>query len=134
MPGGDRRGPDGRGPMTGRATGYCSGYEAPGFANQIGKGGFRCRGGGDGWGRSIGRGRGGGWGRRNRFHATGMTGWQRESMAWPADVPPATKPYGPGVTKEQELDRLKRQAESYERMLNDLRNRIHDAESFQENE
>lgn len=33
MPGGDGTGPVGRGPMTGRAAGYCAGYPAPGFAN-----------------------------------------------------------------------------------------------------
>ncbi|MFW5885772.1 MAG: DUF5320 domain-containing protein [Halanaerobium sp.] len=32
MPHGDRRGPEGRGPMTGRGLGYCSGNDQPGFA------------------------------------------------------------------------------------------------------
>jgi hypothetical protein len=31
MPRGDRTGPEGAGPMTGRGLGYCSGYNAPGF-------------------------------------------------------------------------------------------------------
>ncbi len=31
MPGGDRRGPEGFGPMTGRGAGYCSGNTNPGF-------------------------------------------------------------------------------------------------------
>lgn len=31
MPGGNRQGPDGAGPMTGRAMGYCAGYDTPGF-------------------------------------------------------------------------------------------------------
>ena len=35
MPGGDRTGPMGRGPMTGRAAGNCAGYPTPGFANPI---------------------------------------------------------------------------------------------------
>ena len=56
MPGGDRTGPMGLGPMTGRATGYCAGSEVPGYANTI-RG--RGRGFGRGWGR--GRGRRGGW-------------------------------------------------------------------------
>ena len=34
MPWGDRRGPDGFGPMTGRRMGYCAGYDRPGYANQ----------------------------------------------------------------------------------------------------
>lgn len=33
MPGGDRTGPAGLGPMTGRAAGYCAGYPAPGFTS-----------------------------------------------------------------------------------------------------
>ncbi|MBA7569646.1 hypothetical protein ES708_11387 [subsurface metagenome] len=35
MPGGDRTGPTGMGPMTGRGVGYCAGYQVPGFANPI---------------------------------------------------------------------------------------------------
>ena len=33
MPRGDRTGPAGMGPMTGRAAGYCAGYNMPGFMN-----------------------------------------------------------------------------------------------------
>ena len=33
MPGGDRTGPAGMGPMTGRAAGYCAGYPVPGYMN-----------------------------------------------------------------------------------------------------
>jgi len=64
MPGGDRTGPWGMGPMTGRAAGLCAGYGMPGYANPIrGRGfgmGFGGRGGG--WGRGVG---GGGRGWRN---------------------------------------------------------------------
>lgn len=35
MPGGDRTGPLGQGPMTGRAAGYCAGSDVPGYANPI---------------------------------------------------------------------------------------------------
>ena len=55
MPRGDRTGPWGSGPMTGRAAGYCAGYPVPGFMNpapRYGRGiGFRR-----GWGRGRGRG------------------------------------------------------------------------------
>lgn len=51
MPGGDRTGPMGRGPMTGRRLGYCTGYNEPGYANP----GYD-RGLGRGWGRGFGRG------------------------------------------------------------------------------
>ena len=69
MPRGDRTGPTGMGPMTGRVAGYCAGYGMPGFANPaFGRGFGFGRGGGRGFG-------GGGWGRRNWFCATGMPGW-----------------------------------------------------------
>jgi len=41
MPGGDRTGPMGLGPMTGRAAGYCAGYPVPGFMNPMPTGAFR---------------------------------------------------------------------------------------------
>jgi len=57
MPRGDRTGPDGMGPMTGRAAGYCAGYNAPGYMNPVGGRGFYGR------GLGLGRGRGRGFGR-----------------------------------------------------------------------
>ena len=69
MPRGDGTGPAGLGPMTGRATGYCAGYEQPGHMNPIPGRGFWCRGG-----------RAGGRGWRHWYYATGLTGWQRAPM------------------------------------------------------
>ena len=54
MPGGDRTGPVGTGPMTGRRMGYCTGVSAPGYAGtgfgagrgqraMYIRGGTRCR-------------------------------------------------------------------------------------------
>lgn len=66
MPGGDRTGPMGMGPRTGRAAGYCAGFGAPGFANPMpGRGYGRGRGAGfgRGMGRGFGRGPGRGFGR-----------------------------------------------------------------------
>ena len=64
MPRGDRRGPEGAGPMTGRGLGYCAGNDRPGFAaNAAPQGlgrGFR---GGAGRRFAAGRGRGMGYGR-----------------------------------------------------------------------
>lgn len=60
MPGGDGRGPMGRGTMTGRGLGYCSGADAAGYSAGRGSGvgrGFR-RGSGRGPGRGPGRGLG----------------------------------------------------------------------------
>lgn len=49
MPRGDRTGPDGAGPMTGRSLGYCAGYNEPGYTAGNNRRGF---------GRGFGRGRG----------------------------------------------------------------------------
>ena len=49
MPGGNRTGPVGAGPMTGRAAGFCAGFGMPGYANPVG-------------GRGMGMGSGGGFG------------------------------------------------------------------------
>ncbi|MCD6153485.1 hypothetical protein DRQ29_02850 [bacterium] len=119
MPGGDRTGPAGMGPMTGRAAGYCGGYQAPGFANPIG-----------GFGRGAGFGRGGGWGYRNQFYATGLTGWQRGAYGYPyyGRVTPYGTPYGPAATKQQELDALKGQAEYLEDSLEGINKRIAELE------
>lgn len=61
MPGGDRTGPLGRGPMTGRRAGLCAGYGMPGFANPV-----------PGWGFGFGAGRGP---RGHGFGAAGR-GWR----------------------------------------------------------
>ena len=65
MPWGDGTGPLGTGPMTGRAGGFCAGFNVPGSANPIpGRGlGFgRGRGRGRGFGRGFWSRRGFGWG------------------------------------------------------------------------
>lgn len=43
MPRGDRTGPMGIGPLTGRGAGHCNGFAAPGYANSVGfVGGLGC--------------------------------------------------------------------------------------------
>jgi len=124
MPGGNARGPFGMGPMTGRAAGFCAGFGAPGSMNPwVGRG---FPGGG--------RGRGGGRGYRNRFYATGLTGWQRADAGWPAQGWgwPYTPGFaGPGVTaisREQQLEALRGQAEAMENSLEGIRKRIEELE------
>jgi len=63
MPRGNRMGPAGLGPMTGRGMGYCAGFNIPGFANRAG--GFIMGG--------FGRGRG----FRNMYYMTGLPAWAR---------------------------------------------------------
>ena len=141
MPRGDRTGPAGAGPMTGRGAGLCAGYPAAGALNPGTSGGGRgrgwgCRGdggrepsggwaGGRGWGGGGRGGRGDG-GRRHRHwvHANGLTGWQRAALAGEGDVLPPRASSGPPMTPEQELEVLKRQARSLEQTLEELRGRI----------
>jgi len=108
MPGGDRTGPAGMGPMTGRAMGYCAGYTAPGFASP-------------GFGRGyFGMGRGRGW--RNRYYATGMPGWQRAAMPPAYGAPYAAPPQA--ANPQMELDALKRQAEYFEQALQQIKQQM----------
>ncbi len=126
MPGGDRTGPMGAGPMTGRGMGYCAGFGVPGFWNRLGLIGRLGRG---GW---FGRARGGGRRWRNWLYATGLTGWQRAAMGWPAWSTPVEPipPVSPaGVTREQELEILNRQAEHLTAALQELRSRIDQLQS-----
>ena len=71
MPRGDRTGPEGKGPRTGRGAGDCSGNEDPNIANEGSRRGFGFGfgfGGGRGLGgRGQGRGQGRGRGRGFRF-------------------------------------------------------------------
>ena len=143
MPGGDRTGPWGAGPMTGRAAGHCAGYGRPGFMNpQFGRGhggygrwagahggGAYGRGGcdggfGRGFGRGAGRGAGTGAGMgfgggsrgwRHWYHATGLPRWARFGGA----VPPAVEP-GP----DEERRFLESQAAALQDELEAIRARL----------
>lgn len=125
MPGGDRSGPMGRGPMTGRGAGFCSGSGVAGFMNRGGGGGGRGRG-GRGW--------------RNMFYATGQPGWARAGIVPAPQAPNA--PVEPHVApapaahqspvREQELDALKQQAEQAASVLQDIRRRIDELEGTAE--
>jgi len=117
MPGGDGTGPAGLGSMTGCGAGYCAGYEAPGFMTGMS-------------GREFGRRPRGGRGRRNRFYATGFTGWQRPAYGYPGGSYGMS--YGeslsPSRNKEDELNMLKGQAENLEDTLNGIKKRIEEIE------
>ncbi len=120
MPGGDGTGPLGYGSMTGRAAGYCSGYEMPGFANtQIGRFRGRGLGGGNSFGGSFGRGRG----FRHIHNATGLPGWMRGSKTSFGNVP-----IGFGVnshiSKDDEIQSLKEQAEYFKKAADDINARL----------
>jgi hypothetical protein len=100
MPGGDRTGPYGFGPMTGRSMGYCSGYAMPGYANA-----------GFGWGR--------GRGYRKMYCMTGLPGWARGAY------PYGSVQYGAaGAVKADEKEILQEQADFLEKQLQEVRERL----------
>ncbi len=101
MPGGDRTGPLGQGPMTGRGAGFCGGNAAPGNAN-AGRGG----------------GRGGGF--RRWFFATGLPGWMRFGSADPGGAP--------GYSREDEMRTLRSQSEYLSKALEDINMRLSEIE------
>jgi hypothetical protein len=116
MPRGDRTGPGGMGPMTGRGAGYCAGYGMPGFANPgFGRGFGFGRGGGRGFG-------GGGWGRRNRFYATGIPGWMGFGGGYAA-------PYYPAPDAETEKQALKNEAKAVREELEAIDKRLAELEA-----
>ncbi|MBN2345257.1 MAG: DUF5320 domain-containing protein [Candidatus Aminicenantes bacterium] len=115
MPRGDRTGPNGMGPMTGRAAGYCAGYGMPGYANPAFGRGFGFGRGRGAWGRGFG---GGGRGWRNMYYATGMPGWARFGAAAPFTA----------VDPEAEKQALKNQADAMQSELEAIRKRLEELE------
>ncbi len=124
MPGGDRTGPIGAGPMTGRGLGYCAGYGRPGWANPgYGRGmGFMGRGFGGGFGRGFGRGGGRGWGRS--YYGAGFQGWAGGGPGYPV---PTSEPYpwfGGALDPGDELTGLRDEAKYYGKTLEEINKRI----------
>lgn len=130
MPRGDRTGPLGMGPRTGRAGGWCSGYDMPGYANPAP---------GRGFGMGFGRGRrfagrgfgGGGRGGRYGYFAAGRPGW--------APFGPYEAPYGypapyQNPDPNQEKQALKNQAEALQSELESIKKRLSDIETGSESE
>lgn len=115
MPAGDRTGPWGRGPMTGRGAGYCGGHDAPGCA-QPGPG--RARGFGRGWGRGHGR----GYGRRCGWHDGPGAAWGPPPVwGYPRHAAP--------FTQEQEVADLKARAQWLTEQLEAIHQRLDELES-----
>ena len=124
MPRGDRTGPLGAGPMTGRAAGYCAGYQVPGFMNSYG-------GGGRGLARGFGGGRGGrgaGRGFAAPMQAVPM-GYPVGSGFVPAQAPTAQFPQNAPIDAGMELNALKNQAGMLEASLEQISARIADLEA-----
>jgi hypothetical protein len=114
MPRGDRTGPWGQGPMTGRAAGYCAGYPVPGFMNPF-----------PGRGLGLGGGRGG-WGYRHWYYATGLPGWMRYGWApaWGTPPAPGMPPYPQAPSPEEEAAALEQQVTWLKQHLQALEARL----------
>jgi len=107
MPFGNRKGPSGLGPMTGRAAGYCSGNPAPGYTNATAR-------------RFLRRGaprRGRGFGFRFRWRAG------------PTEADGQSGPLSPTAQREEPLDALKAQAGHLREALDDIQRRIDNLET-----
>jgi len=126
MPFGDRTGPLGLGPRTGRAMGYCAGFQGPGSMNTIlGRGWF-------GFGRGSGSfGRGRGW--RHCFWATGLPGWERAGYGYPPFAGEGY-PYRPEFTEKEAMEILKDQADFFKHQLDEIQKRINKLEKAQAQE
>lgn len=116
MPRGDRTGPQGMGPKSGRAAGFCAGSGTPGYAQP-----------GPDYGPWMGGGRGGGGrGWRRMFHATGLPGWRRFGGAAAPYYPAA--PF-PAAAPDAEQQSLKRQADYLQTQLEGIRRRLEELEA-----
>jgi hypothetical protein len=127
MPGGDRTGPWGAGPITGRGAGFCSGYDVAGYMNPVYGRGF---GWGRGWERGLARGHGMGFGRgwRHGYFATGLPGWARryaDPYYQPAGFGPASgRATNSKAARAEELAYLKEQARYFTEALEDINERV----------
>ena len=118
MPGFDRTGPAGMGPMTGWGRGRCNPYG--------GRGGRQALWPSFGW-----SGRGRGW--RHRFWATGMPRWGRGGFAGPY-YGPSYSDSGPYYSREDEMTGLKEQAAWLKEELDAIEQRLSELETRQGDE
>lgn len=109
MPSGDRTGPMGQGPRTGRMLGYCSGYDTPGFSSNTGT---RMR-------RSFGFGRG-----RGRGYGFGWKNIDQNNYPEPKQSFNESE-----IGKEEQISMLKAQAESLSKTLKDIEKRLSNLEN-----
>jgi hypothetical protein len=109
MPGFDGTGPAGGGPMTGWGRGYCNSAASYDFERSWPK-------------RGVGFGYGRGRGYRHIFRKTGLPRWARRRTDWPG-------PYRePNYSRENEVRRLKAEAEALKDDLNYIEGRVNELE------
>jgi hypothetical protein len=106
MPAGDRTGPEGMGPRSGRGAGFCNGYGQPGYENMDFARGYHR-------GRMAGRRRFQRW-QRGPMHM----GWGARGTFAGAYAPPAP------MTEEQEQEALKAEESWLQEQLDAVRSRL----------
>jgi len=111
MPWGDRTGPEGFGPRTGRGLGYCSGYDRPGYMNDYAAG--------RGMGRGYGRGAGFGRGAYGRGFGRGYGNGRRVNDY-------VNPPVNTSYNNETEAEYLKNTADALEKELQEVRKRLNE--------
>jgi len=127
MPRGDRTGPAGMGPKSGRGAGFCAGYGMPGFANAApGQGSWINRfagsafGMGNRWFFGFCR---GGRGQRHRFFTKGFFGAQRPMGAFGPATAATTQ-----WSREDEIRTLKSDLQGCEQTAAQIRTRLEELE------
>jgi hypothetical protein len=113
MPKGDKTGPEGLGPRSGRGLGYCTGYESPGYTKGFPRGG---RGYGRGYARGFGRGFG--WGRGRRYHLN------PDDTYYPHQYPVYPTEPNHEMNKEDEKHYLENVVQNLENELKNIKNRL----------
>jgi hypothetical protein len=111
MPWGDRTGPLGLGPRTGRGLGFCSGYDVPGYMNP-------------GPGLGLGWGRGRGWRWWCRWFGGFGRGW-RWRWFWRI-------PFFGGASFGDEAELLRQEAEILKKNLEAIEKRLSELEKKKE--
>ena len=122
MPRGDKTGPQGIGPMTGRAAGYSAVYPVPRFANPNGGHGMGYR-------RGFGGGRRG---FRGGYDAASPLPAYMGEAQYVSPPPPAagySNTYSPAGNPDQELEMLKNQTSYIEETLENIKKRINELET-----
>lgn len=107
-------GPQGQGSGTGRGMGYCGG--AAGAMDEQSRG--------PGMGRGRRAGHGGGPGRRYRAQATGATGQRPAEVIGDARPGQGTGEAGVAQTSARDIEALKSQMESIQRVLEEMQGRV----------
>lgn len=113
MPGRDRTGPMGQGPVTGRGAGFCTGYDSDSFIKGAGYGAGRRF----GMGRGLCYERGGGGRGFRRFGGYGFSPLRMQGY-----------PQTPSMTKEDEISFLKSQADKLTWSQKEIEKRLNELE------